>query len=123
MMQPYFPLSRPARNAILARDQYTCQHCGKHDKLEVHHITPVVLGGLHVADNLISLCKRCHIQAEKANQIEGFLDDAAVIAQLDAIARDEGISRADVLRRAIRRYLFSLATVPASGSVPEEVAA
>lgn len=39
-------------------------------------------------------------------------EDAAIVAQLDAIAASEGIARADVLRRAIRRLLFSLSTVP-----------
>lgn len=50
-------------------------------------------------------------------------EDTPIVDQLDAVAKAEGISRADVLRRAIRRYLFSLSTVPTSGSIPEEVAA
>lgn len=46
-------------------------------------------------------------------------EDASIVAQLDQIADAESISRADVLRRAIRRYLFSLTTVPAIGNVSE----
>lgn len=45
-------------------------------------------------------------------------EDASIVAQLDQVADAESISRADVLRRAIRRYLFSLTTVPANGNAP-----
>lgn len=45
--------------------------------------------------------------------------DAGVVAQLDIIAEAESISRADVLRRAIRG-LLSLSTVPTFGNTPEE---
>lgn len=46
-------------------------------------------------------------------------EEPAIVARLDAIADAEGIARADVLRRAIRRLLFSLPIVPTSESVPE----
>jgi hypothetical protein len=46
-------------------------------------------------------------------------EDAAIVARLDAIAEAESISRADVLRRAIRRLVFSAPAVPAFGSDPE----
>lgn len=46
-------------------------------------------------------------------------EDAAVVALLDAIAEAESISRADVLRRAIRRLVFSSPTVPTFGNCPE----
>jgi predicted transcriptional regulator len=39
-------------------------------------------------------------------------EDAAIVERLDAIAAAESISRADVLRRAIRRLVFSMPTVP-----------
>lgn len=35
-------------------------------------------------------------------------EDADIVARLDAIAEREAISRSDMLRRAIRRMLFSL---------------
>lgn len=46
-------------------------------------------------------------------------EDAAIVARLDAIAESEGIARSDVLRRAIRRLLFSLPNVPTFGNSPE----
>lgn len=46
-------------------------------------------------------------------------EDAAIVARLDAIADAESISRADVLRRAIRRLVFSTPAVPTFGDAPE----
>lgn len=34
-------------------------------------------------------------------------EDADIVARLDALAVPEGLSRADMLRRAIRRLIFS----------------
>lgn len=49
------------REAILHRDKYTCQICGKkHVKLEVHHIIYRSQGGTDDEDNLITLCEDCH---------------------------------------------------------------
>ncbi len=36
-----------------------CEFCGKQAE-EVHHIKPLVVGGTHEEENLISLCKHCH---------------------------------------------------------------
>lgn len=44
-------------------------------------------------------------------------EDAAIVARLDAIAANEGIARSDLLRRAIRRLLFSLPNVPAGENI------
>lgn len=46
-------------------------------------------------------------------------EDAAIVAKLDAIADAESISRSDVLRRAIRRLVFSTPTSSTFGSSPE----
>lgn len=49
------------REAILHRDNYTCQCCGKkHTRLEVHHIVFRSRGGTDDEKNLITLCKECH---------------------------------------------------------------
>jgi hypothetical protein len=48
---------------VLARDNYTCQHCKgktKNNKLEVHHIVFRRNGGSDEPENLIVLCKTCH---------------------------------------------------------------
>lgn len=49
------------RKAILHRDNYTCQCCGKKNcRLEVHHIKFRRDGGTDDEENLITLCKECH---------------------------------------------------------------
>lgn len=49
------------REAVLHRDNYTCQCCGKkHVRLEVHHIIFRSLGGTDDEKNLITLCEKCH---------------------------------------------------------------
>ena len=49
------------RSAILHRDNYTCQCCGKKNcRLEVHHIRFKSDGGTDDEENLITLCEDCH---------------------------------------------------------------
>ena len=49
------------REAVLHRDKYTCQICGKkHTRLEVHHIKYRSQGGTDDDNNLITLCEDCH---------------------------------------------------------------
>ena len=49
------------REAVLNRDNYTCQCCGKkHVRLEVHHIIFKSMGGTDDERNLITLCEKCH---------------------------------------------------------------
>lgn len=49
------------RKAILHRDNYTCQCCGKKNcRLEVHHIKFRHNGGTDDEENLITLCEDCH---------------------------------------------------------------
>lgn len=47
-------------------------------------------------------------------------EDENIVKQIDAIAEAEGIARADVLRRAIRRLLFSLPSVITTDNLSEE---
>jgi hypothetical protein len=50
-----------ARNRILARDGFKCQHCGFAGKsLHVHHKELKRNGGAESDDNLITLCASCH---------------------------------------------------------------
>lgn len=49
------------REAVLNRDNYTCQCCGKkHVRLEVRHIIFRRKGGTDDERNLITLCEKCH---------------------------------------------------------------
>ncbi len=50
------------RTAVLARDRYKCATpgCGATHFLEVHHVVPRARGGSNKAENLVTLCGRCH---------------------------------------------------------------
>jgi hypothetical protein len=50
------------RAAVLARDRHRCATAGCRSThfLEVHHVQPRSQGGSNRAENLITLCSRCH---------------------------------------------------------------
>ena len=49
------------RKAVLHRDNYTCQCCGKKNcQLQTHHIIFRSRGGSDDGNNMITLCKECH---------------------------------------------------------------
>lgn len=53
---------RRKRDAIMLRDNYTCQVCGlTTTELEVDHIVNKAQGGTDDGDNLQSLCIPCHV--------------------------------------------------------------
>ena len=57
------------REAILHRDNYTCQCCGKKNcRLEVHHLLPRSRGGSDKLANLITLCSDCHHLAHSSEE-------------------------------------------------------
>lgn len=64
-------MTRDYRVAIMKRDNYTCQKCGKYmpDEvgLQIDHIIPVSKGGTSDAENLQVLCSKCN--GRKSNKI------------------------------------------------------
>ena len=48
------------RRAVLRRDGNACLICGARTNLELHHVVPVANGGATTANNLRTLCVRCH---------------------------------------------------------------
>ena len=50
------------RWAVLAKDNYTCQECGKFGgRQEAHHIVALSKGGSNESVNGITMCRNCHI--------------------------------------------------------------
>ena len=63
------------RKAALERDQYTCQHCGSKNDLQVHHIdgngvTTPKESRNNALENLLTLCRGCHTRVH--HQERGF---------------------------------------------------
>lgn len=56
-------------------------------------------------------------------EMVSFLEDKAIIEQVDKMAQREGSNRSALLRRAVRMLLFSLPAVPIIGkdSEPGEI--
>jgi hypothetical protein len=52
------------RKIIYKRDNWMCQMCLKkcNSNIQCHHIIPVSDGGGHQLDNLVTLCKSCHLK-------------------------------------------------------------
>jgi len=53
---------RKAQKAGKVRDLFTCQVCGTKgkDKVQGHHIFDHMFSGAADADNIITLCNKCH---------------------------------------------------------------
>ena len=55
------PELRLSRRSILARDDFTCQYCGRQTTpLTIDHIVPRVQGGGHTWENLVCSCIECN---------------------------------------------------------------
>jgi hypothetical protein len=81
------------RAAVLARDRHRCATpgCRSTHFLEVHHVMPRGQGGSNRADNLITLCSRCHGFVHEggggfAAALEGALGQALAPALVQAPA-------------------------------------
>lgn len=55
-------IPKSTRDYIFQRDNYTCQHCGSIDNLEIDHIFPFSRGGGNEPENLQLLCKTCNLR-------------------------------------------------------------
>jgi 5-methylcytosine-specific restriction endonuclease McrA len=53
---------------VLERDGWRCQHCGRTNDLQVHHIHPRGRLGDDTEQNLITLCATCHRDAHLHRQ-------------------------------------------------------
>lgn len=63
-------MTKDLRKAIMERDNYTCQICGKYMPdgigLQIDHIIPVSKGGKTIPSNLQVLCSKCN--GKKSNK-------------------------------------------------------
>lgn len=54
---------------VLDRDDYKCVICGSTDRIQVHHIKERSQGGANVANNLITLCYKCHCKKHENEDV------------------------------------------------------
>lgn len=69
-MPKWFKRGRPwrrQRDRARERDNFQCADCGRNFRLEVHHKLPIAEGGTDDLDNLVTLCRDCHIALHRTN--------------------------------------------------------
>jgi hypothetical protein len=73
------PEWKAAVKAVWARDNATCQRCGKHHNtaahrgtFDIHHIVSFAVAELRCeASNLVLLCEPCHLWVHSSNNVNG----------------------------------------------------
>jgi len=50
----------PDEAAILELYGHTCVYCGQPGVKGVDHVVPLILGGLHIEENIVASCARCN---------------------------------------------------------------
>ncbi len=60
---PYRARASLTRRAVFARDNWTCQYCGRPAE-NVDHVVPRSRGGEHVWENVVAACRRCNTRKE-----------------------------------------------------------
>ena len=73
---------RIARNQARERDAYRCRECGKAGILEVHHIQSLQHGGDDDLENLITLCRGCHIDKHRKPRTKRQIEWDGMIREL-----------------------------------------
>lgn len=66
-------LTNARRKAIYKRDGYRCALCDSETGLQIHHVVPRSQGGTDYAQNLITLCWKCHAVAH-GTRMPGYED-------------------------------------------------
>lgn len=51
------------KDYVISEDGNECVKCGSNTSLEIHHIIPYIDGGDDSFQNLVTLCKDCHLKA------------------------------------------------------------
>jgi 5-methylcytosine-specific restriction endonuclease McrA len=63
---PYRSRASLSRRAVLVRDNFECQYCGRPAE-NVDHVIPKSRGGLHTWDNVVAACRPCNSRKENRN--------------------------------------------------------
>ena len=60
---PFRARASLTRRAVFARDDWSCQYCGKAAE-NVDHVIPRSRGGMHAWENVVASCRRCNAKKE-----------------------------------------------------------
>lgn len=89
------PINRKSRYAVLHRDNFHCQACGRgvddNVKLEIDHIIPVDWGGETEISNLQTLCEECNagkqawVSQHSFEQMQDIMSKPTVESRIEAL--------------------------------------
>lgn len=91
-------LTKSFRPMLITKYQEKCGYCGQSSPVETAHLVPLELGGLTFEENLILLCKICHL---------AFDSGAVSINQMAEIAKDWRLRKKEGEPRVTLRILPS----------------
>lgn len=80
-----------------------CRQCGSDDRVDLHHIVPILAGGNHGERNFMTLCRGCHSTAE------GFIRQ-----HTEPVIRDYLIDELPDNRKPSEEYIGSLTSTNSS---------
>ena len=60
---PYRARASLSRRAVLVRDNFECQYCGRPAE-NIDHVVPRSKGGPHTWDNVVAACRPCNARKE-----------------------------------------------------------
>jgi 5-methylcytosine-specific restriction endonuclease McrA len=66
---PYRARASLSRRAVLVRDNFECQYCGRPAE-NVDHVVPKSRGGGHTWDNVVAACRPCNSRKENRTPSE-----------------------------------------------------
>ncbi len=66
---PYRARASMSRRAVLVRDNFECQYCGRAAE-NVDHVVPRSRGGGHSWDNVVAACRPCNSRKENRSPAE-----------------------------------------------------
>lgn len=95
-----------------------CELCGRRRKLVLHHLIPIHMGGEHVKENLIAICKECH----SSQLLHGGIWKSYEI--LKAVRRYKGKNkRVEILRGILARWRQGKKIIVRGGNLYQRYAA
>lgn len=117
------PLDPALRQAVLARDDFTCRCCGmkmigvRLGLIAVHHILPVHVGGKDSMNNLTTLCLSCH------NTLHCLERNGGTIMMSEQNYNELFPSEKSSLKRALKLARIAIEADKRRGMSKEQVAA
>lgn len=86
-------ITKDVKEIVWQRDGERCIFCGTHEAMPNAHIVPRSKGGLGVANNIVTLCMKCHFEMDQTEKRGEMLERAKeYIRQFDPEWTEESVT-------------------------------